>query len=258
MDIFFVGVYIYAMKNALLEIIKETGLSEKAARIYLAGLELGETSVQRLAQKTKLQRTTVYRLVAELKHTGLFFTSISQKKRLYTAEEPSKLLERLDRQKTRLEKALPDLLSLVTLFDKKPHIKYYEGETGIKKVYADTLKYPGQKILAWVNSEALSNFKIDYLRQEYLPERIKKRIPVLAIAPDTEEMRAYKTRDSTSLRTTKILKQRASFNVEIMIYGSDKIAIMDFVESFALMIQNNHIHHTLKIIFENFWEMLPL
>jgi hypothetical protein len=69
-------------------------------------------------------------------------------------------------------------------------------------------------------------------------------------------MRAYQKRDTTSLRTTKILKQKASFNVEIMIYGKDKVAIMDFVESFALLIQNDHIHHTLKTIFENFWETL--
>lgn len=257
MDIFLSVSYTDAMKHSLIEIIKETGLSEKAAKVYVAGLELGETSIQRLAEKTKLQRTTVYRLVAELKNSGLFFISISQKKRLFTAEEPQKLMERIEQHKMRLEKNLPELMSLGAFFDKKPRIKYYEGEVGIKEVYADTLKYPGQKILAWVNSEALSNFKIDYLRQEYLPSRLKKRIPVLAIAPDTEEMRAYQKRDSVSLRTTKILKKRTNFNVEIMIYGKDKIAIIDFVESFALLIQNDHIHHTLKIIFENFWEVLP-
>lgn len=244
------------MKNTLLDIITENGLSEKAAKVYLAGLELGETSIQRLAQKTKLQRTTVYRLVAELKHKGLFFTSISQKKRLFTAEDPSKLIGLLDQKKSRLEKALPDLQSLIKFFDKKPSIKYYEGEAGIKKVYTDTLSYPDHKILAWVNSEAVTNFKIDYLRHEYLPSRIKKRIPVFAIAPDTPEMRAYQTRDAVSLRTTKILKRRASFNVEIMMYGKEKIAIIDFVESFALLIQNEHMHHTLKTIFESFWETL--
>jgi sugar-specific transcriptional regulator TrmB len=244
------------MKHSLLDIIQETGLTEKAAKVYLAGLELGETTIQRLAQKTKLQRTTVYRLMTELKHQGLFSTSISQKKRLFTAEDPQKLLEHIDAKKNKIEKALPELTSLMALFDKKPHIKYYEGEAGIKEIYADTLKYPDHKILSWVNSEALTNFKIDYLRHEYLPSRIKKRIPVFAIAPDTPEMRAYQKRDGTSLRTTKILKQKASFNVEIMIYGKDKIAIMDFVESFALQIQNAHIHHTLKTIFENFWEVL--
>ena len=47
-------------------ILKNLGLSEKAAQVYLASLELGEAPVQKLAERAGLKRTTVYYVLEEL------------------------------------------------------------------------------------------------------------------------------------------------------------------------------------------------
>ena len=54
----------------LVEIIKNLGLTTKAAKIYLAALELGEASVQQLAQKSRIKRTTLYYILDELVEAG--------------------------------------------------------------------------------------------------------------------------------------------------------------------------------------------
>jgi sugar-specific transcriptional regulator TrmB len=237
--------------------IKALGLSDKETKIYLAGLELGETSAQRISKKSGIKRTTTYHTIEDLKGKGLFSTVISKGKRLYAAEDPRKLLDKVDEQKKNLEKIMPELLSIANFIDKKPRIKYYEGEQGIKEVYEDTLSYPNSEILAWVNSEAITNFKIDYLKNYYLPQRLKNKIWVKAIAPATEEMKNYKSRDSQSLRRTRLIKNKdISFNVEINIYGSDKIFIVDFKEKIGLVISNKQIFETFKTIFETNWNLL--
>ncbi len=54
-----------------LDELKNAGLSENEAKVYLAALELGETSVYRLAKKSLVKRTTTYLAVETLKEKGL-------------------------------------------------------------------------------------------------------------------------------------------------------------------------------------------
>ena len=50
------------------EKLEQIGLDPKEAKVYLAMLELGETTVARIAQKSKIKRTTAYDLVDSLKN----------------------------------------------------------------------------------------------------------------------------------------------------------------------------------------------
>jgi HTH-type transcriptional regulator, sugar sensing transcriptional regulator len=241
----------------LIDKLKDIGLTNNEIKVYLAGLELGETSIQRIAKKSEIKRTTAYHTVDYLKAKGLYATSLSRGKKRYIAEDPRKLLEKIEYQKKNLEEMMPELLSIANFIDRKPQIKYYEGEQGIKEIYEDTLKFKNSEILAWVNSEAIANFKIEYLKNYYLPQRLKNKIWVRAIAPATEEMKNYQTRDLKSLRKTKLIKNKdISFNTEIMIYGSDKVSIVDFKEKIGLIIGNSQIYETFKKIFESYWEVI--
>ena len=155
--------------------IKELGLDDKEAKVYLAGLELGEANIQRIVKKSGIKRTTVYHALDSLKEKGLFSVVVRKGRKKYIAEDPRKLKNKIESQKETLEEIMPNLLSLANFIDKKPEIKYYEGEAGIKEIYKDSLNYPESEILAWVNSEAITNFKIDYLKNYYLPQRLNKR-----------------------------------------------------------------------------------
>ena len=66
----------------------------------------------------------------------------------------------------------------------------------------------------------------------------------------------YKSRDTQSLRKTKLLKKNGSFNVETTIYGKDKVSIVDFENKLGLIIRNNQIFNTFKVIFEENWDLL--
>ena len=59
-------------------VLKAYGLNEKQIKVYLACLELGSASVQKISQKSGLIRTTVYEVLETLKQRG--FTSSFLKK----------------------------------------------------------------------------------------------------------------------------------------------------------------------------------
>lgn len=240
------------IKDELLQI----GLSGNEIKTYLASLELGETTIARLAQKSGVKRTTTYLAVESLIKKGFLHILKKKKKVYFYAEDPRLLQEKALERKHAIDRIVPQLLSITNLIDKKPKITFYEGVEGLKDVLRDTLRYPDKEMLAWVSEEAFSALDQEFINY-YVPERVNKKIFVRAIAPDTPEIRAYKEIEEKSLRKTKIANNDLfPIKVEIDLYGTNKIGIMAWEEKIGLIIESDKIYTTLRSIFEMNWDSL--
>ena len=237
--------------------LQKIGLNEKEAKVYLASLEMGETSIQRISKKSGIKRTTVYDILESLKEKGLISVIKKNKKHFFYAENPSSLANDLEEKRLVLKTILPELLAFDNLIDKKPKTRYFEGPEGIKEVYLDTLNYPEQEMLCWVAEEAFYDFDRDFLENYYHPRRIKNKIWTREIASDDPATRAYQAQDVSNLRKTKLLPSKPfPLDVGISIYGDNKVGIVSFKEELGLIIESDKIHNTLKSMFEFFWEKL--
>jgi sugar-specific transcriptional regulator TrmB len=239
--------------------LEQLGLNEKEAKVYLALLELGESNIQGLSAKSGVKRTTVYDILESLKEKRLISEITKNKKIVLVAEDPRKIESILDEKRDTLKRVLPELLSIANVLDNKPKIKFYEGINGIKEVYRDTLNYPDQELLAWVSQEAIHSFDNDQkFLNYYLEKRKDKKIWVRALAPDSEDMQNYKGLDEKSLRRSKLVSEEEfPFEVEINLYGRNKIGIMSFGEKMGLIIESEKLSKTLRSIFELNWKLLP-
>ena len=237
--------------------LQQIGFDDKQAKAYLSLLELGEATLADLARKAKIKRTTLYDVVRTLKDKGLVSSVKSGGRTLYSAEDPRTLDDRLDEQKVLVQKAMPELLSLTNAIAAKPRVRYYEGIEGIKEVYRDTLDYPDQELLAWVTEGAGLDFDMDFLNNKYLPKRIKNKIWVRAIVPDSSDMREFLGKNESTLRNTRAMdSKKFPLDVEINLYGKRRVAFMSFREGTGMIIENASIYTTLKSIFEQQWESL--
>jgi len=237
--------------------LEKLNLNEKEAGVYLAMLELGETNIERISEKSKIRRTTVYDVLEDLSEKGLAGHIKNKKRTLYYAEDPRKLEEQLDEKKMVLKNILPELMSVANLIDKKPKIRYFEGIEGIKNVYKDTLKYSSQEILMWGSPEVIKHFDNDWLWNYYVPRRIRNKIWMRAIGLDMEVVKNIKSQDEKHLRKTRLSPySQFPFEVEINLYGNGSIGIMSFKEQFGLIIESKKIYNTLKSIFEMNWNSL--
>jgi len=232
--------------------LQDAGLNETEAKIYLATLELGQTSVSRIARKSGIKRTTVYLSLENLISKGLMSTIKKDGKAHYFAEDPRNL-ERIMRERSRrVSKMIPELLAFTNLIDKKPEIRYFEGEDGIKEVLMHGLNHAKQELCLMYSESYIADFDEKYFSQYYVPERIKKKILARTLVPDNEQMRAFGT--SNELRQIKFLPPNLfKIKIEIMLYGSDKVSIISFKEKFALIIESPAIHDSFKSIFETLW-----
>jgi sugar-specific transcriptional regulator TrmB len=242
----------------ILNELLSAGLSEKEAKTYLSLLELGEASIAKITKKSALKRSTVYEMLENLKEKGLVSQTHHQKRTLFLAESPKKLVESLENKKRRLQESLPELLSMMNLLDKKPKIRYFEGLAGVREVFEDTLRHPDQEILTWFPYPYI-NLGEDYFWKHYFPERLAKKIWARAIVPDTTQNRAFaKLMQEKAITRTRFVIDPAFqlFSIEIKIYGKNKLGIISYDENLGLIIESAKIFEGLKAIFETLWNGL--
>ena len=241
----------------ILEKLQKIGLTDREAKIYTSLLELGETNVQKISNKAKIKRTTVYNIINTLKEKGLTSTIIRKKRKYYIASDPRDLGYKLEERKQIINNLMPELLSISNLIDKKPKIKFFEGEEGLKEIYYDTLNYPDKPLWAWVTSDVWQILDENF-RESYLRDRVKKGIWAYVIAPNDKILiNDYKKFDNKYLRITRIENNPTfSIEVEIDLYGGNKIGIMAFKEKIGIIIESQKLFDTLKSIFDVSWNNL--
>ncbi|HBI50737.1 MAG TPA: hypothetical protein DDY21_02720 [Candidatus Moranbacteria bacterium] len=233
------------------------GLSESEAGAYLALLELGEASISQIAQKAGVKRPTTYLIIESLKNSGLVSMSKKRKKTLFVAEDPRKIIDILDERKKKMDRIMPELLSFANLLDQKPAIRFFEGDEGIKNVYRDTVSHHYEEMLTFF-SKSFADFDEAFFWDVFTPKRIENRIWARAIVPNQELIQKLVLHDEEHKRETKIVQDEAFIiDIEINLYDQNKIAIISFDEKFALIIESEKIHNSLKNIFNLIWRMLP-
>src|ERR1035437_9501454 len=120
--------------NNLPSTFEKIGLSQKEALVYSTLIELGGAYPSKIAEGTKLNRSTVYKILLDLSVKGLVSEIKKKNKIYYQTEKPSKLLRYAKGQVTlandhleTVQKLIPDLEGMYSLFSNKPKISYFEG-----------------------------------------------------------------------------------------------------------------------------------
>ena len=237
--------------------LQQLNFDEKEADVYLALLELGEANIEQVAKKSKVKRTTVYHVIEALKEKGYIEMAKSGKKTLFYALNPKKIGEKLEEKKLIFEKIMPGLLSITNDIEKKPKIRYFEGQEGIKEIYKDTLKYHNQETLVWTTEDILKYFDIDWIWDYYVNKRVKNKIWQRTIAPNIDYAKKLKEVDEKQLRKMRLCdKDKFPMYVDVTLYGGRCVGIIAFKDGLGLIIESERIYKTLKSIFEMNWLML--
>ncbi|MCX6744848.1 MAG: hypothetical protein NTX82_04965 [Candidatus Parcubacteria bacterium] len=241
----------------LQEQLQTLGLNEKEAKVYLASLELGQSSVQDIARKSHIKRSTVYEIINNLIEQNLITIIPKGKKRYFLAAEPIKLTELIDQKQKVLAKMMPELEALSKISPTKPKIRFYEGKEGIKSIYADTIK-EGKEIFGFVAVTEGLQSKIGNYLTNYVKQRSEKKIMAKAIASDSPMAREFQKRDQQEYRQTKLISEDDyPFSIEINIYGN-KVAFISYKENelMGVIIESMEIAKTMKSIHKFFWDKL--
>jgi predicted transcriptional regulator len=256
----------------LKEKLEKSGLTEKEASIYSTILKLGGAYPSKIAEVTKINRSTVYKILLDLSVKGLVNEIEKSKKLFYQIENPQRLVRYVrDRvniasdQFENVQKLAPDIEGLYSLFSDKPKVLFFEGQEDVMQVYADHLnvKKP-YEMLAWANTTYLQDLlKLNFFLH-YRTTKEKIGITTRGIVPDTEYDQEFVNNTYKKIGIAEkywphmkyISHSDFSFTGEITIYGEDKVSIVNLNKNHftGTIIQDKTIHDMMKMIFELSWK----
>lgn len=237
---------------SLFSVVKNIGLTEKEAKVYLASLESGAGSVSYIARRAGINRVTAYDVLEKLMKKGMVNSVMRKGTRLYGATDPHIIASEAKRKASEFFKALPDLKRLRGDAI-HPRIRYFEGISGIKAIYEDTLN-SSTEILNYANSREIRTHWPEY-DSEYVRKRVRHKIYLRGIAPLDEHGSWVKSQDKANYREIRLVpSEEFSFTNEINIYD-DKVAIISYkdVPLMGMIIESAEIANTQRDIFKMAW-----
>ena len=129
------------------DILKDLGLTENEAKVFLAAVKVGLAPISRVAAEAGIARTYVYELAEELKKKGLLAEVEVGKIKKIQALDYGGLLsytQRRQRDMQRLEKDLEkaqgEFQALRMGIAQKTKVRFFEGVEGIKSINAEIRK----------------------------------------------------------------------------------------------------------------------
>lgn len=236
-------------------ILKTLGLTSMQGRVYIAALELGEATMQALARKSGVNRSTIYTFIDDLKERGFILEAKKYKRNVYVAAHPEALVEMQKNRVRDLENLLPELLAINNKSDKKPRVTFFEGFDGVEEAYKDQLRVK-KEILAYEDVENLKGELPQRIFDWFPKERARRDILIRTISRDTPLAREFSQRNRGLLRETKFL-QAPHFKTDINIYG-DKVSLIDLqaASPFAVIIENRNLAETMRTVWKQLWDKL--
>lgn len=240
----------------LIDMLQSIGLREEEAKVYLASLELGPSSVWNIYLKCGIKRPTCYVILDELVSRGLASKTSDQKKTMYSVASPTEIAREFDRKREHFERNLSQFEALSSKASDKPVVRLYEGVEGVEQAYNLSLSEPeGTEILTYSNALVIS--KYSNLFERYIPERIKKNISVKLLLSNTVENQKYLTVDESELRETRFLPQNQfDPRCEMEIYNNKIVSIAHSETSpFATVIESASMAYDEKQKFMMLWHL---
>lgn len=254
----------------LLKHFENIGLTDKQALVYANLLEKGGGFPAQIAKFTKLNRSTVYVILGELKNQKIISEIEKNKKLFYQVDKPEQLLIYTKNQvklasdrHDSAERLMPRILDFFGGNEERAKITFIGGNNIFEQVFELIQNEKADHISIFWNPEKLQekNLSFDTLIK-FSKIRQKFNIYSKELLPDNEYNRNYS--DKTFIEAKKglapkihfIENQNPSYSAIIIINEQKIILIKDTSNNFSgIIIDDQKITSILVTIFNNLWEL---
>lgn len=232
--------------------LKGIGLDYKEIKVYLAVLELGQSTVTPISKKSSFKRTYCYDILEDLKKKKLVDYIEKNGRRHYFAEDPKEIGEQLEKKLTDFQVLLPELRSIYNQPAVKPKVRYFEGQEGIIEIYKDA---QNTKVLLAIGSINSIYESIGQIFDEHIDKLVKNEVNVCELLAHEGKSPEYLKRYTYPLQEARYLPKNVKISTDMMLFDN-KLAMISYDEEMhAVVIESSSIVNTMKTIFELLWNI---
>ncbi len=241
------------------------GLNNKQSQIYLELLKGDTLTPLELSRASKINRSTIYRVLEELKELGLVEELLDQHRIKARAVNPEKLELLISQKESELKKikeSLPETVSQLSAIQGQPSagtkVAYFKGKKGLQQMMWNVLKAKEEHLgfgysdwNEWLGESFAEKLRQEVVDRNILSREIQNEESVSKISTYTKVANYEEFYECRSLTKSLI-----EINHDTYIYN-DVFAFSYFYkgELFGVEIHNKEIAKTQKQIFEVMWKI---
>lgn len=250
-----------SMKNEL----KAIGLTDKEIDIYLAGLKLGPTTAQFLADTSGVKRPTVYFIIDQLKKRGLVNQSFKGKKKVFEMAAPEKLKKFIEDEKEKFKKKEQGINKIISSLQVMSSHSEFASDIKIYEGYDETMSALIE--LGKTKSPTYSFYSSHYFPLEDY-DKVKKTIAEFNKVKRMAKSKLYVITDQipitskffpsadAEIREFRFLPENIMLPAMVDI-SDDVVALSSVRDGYScIVIKNKTIADTLRIIHSIVWQSL--
>jgi len=132
---------------AIQDVLGKIGLTNSESKVYMALLDLGESSVGEIIKKAEIASSKVYELLDKLMEKGLVSTFLKAHVKYFKPADPSRLKEYLTSKiyslkhyEKELDEILPSLHLKYTKHKEETEVEMFKGYKGVRTVFFDMIR----------------------------------------------------------------------------------------------------------------------
>jgi len=243
-----------------IKILEKVGFTKGEIRVYLALLELGETTTGPIIKKSKITGSKVYEILERLTEKGLVSYIIKEKTKYFQVASPKRLLDYIHKRereiinyRKEIENIIPKLESIQKSKEKVQSSQVFEGYEGLKTVFnliLDSLK-ANEEYYAFSLGDELKEENVMLFLQNYHKKRINKKIKVKIIA-NLNEKKLFK--ELSKLKGLGIRYYNNPVPLGVFIF-KDYVATFTFKKKPVIfLIKSEQVCNSYKDFFISLWE----
>ena len=242
-----------------LQELKELGLSEGQIAVYSAVLELGISSLNKIHEKTGIERRNIYDILNKLIEKGLIAYTVESGKRTYQCTHPNILLEEIKKKEKSLQELEMKVPQIKSLFDlSKPEIRaeIFRGNEALKALLEEALEY---KASYWIGGNSgVESTPLKNWFKHWMDRRVERKHVMYDLVDHGTFLEGLnigdiKTHKKNYYKYCALPKELKSPMV-IVIFGNKVAQILWSKQSFAFVLESEEIKESFMKYFEYFWK----
>ncbi|MBI4452709.1 hypothetical protein HY637_04725 [Candidatus Woesearchaeota archaeon] len=240
-------------------LLQKLEISPTAAKVYLALLELGKSSADKVAKRAGTYKANAYDALEKLSQIGLVTALFEDNKKLFLATNPEKLpqiveeikekrISKIDELKKELNQIMPQLKEKYDSIKEKELFEIYRGRKAYKAIINEIVR---EKPKYW---KGFGNFQI----QAFFPIDFKKWFKNIGVKLFSTKLDEVIKRMEAAKETTKVeviwLPQEVYMPIVWVVFGENVLIIIYEPDIIVMRIKSEQVVKTFSNQFDYLWE----
>jgi len=244
------------------EILKEIGLTQSEIKVYLALLDLGDSTRSNIVKKSRISGSKVYDVLAKLKDKGLISIYSKNKVQHFKPVNPNQILNYIEGKKLEInkiekdaEKILPNLLLKFNSSITEQEVELLSGLKGLEIIFKEQIELLNEGETCYVigGTKGISEEAVIAFFQKVHLRRESKKINTKMLYNLQQKKLVQKSYSPKKYLHTETRFIKHTTPVAINIYKNKTIIII-FGESItAIRITSKDVAKSFKEYFNLLW-----